>query len=53
MNGREKVDRAKPEWNGNYKLMWVDKEGDQVKNFLPHEFFKRLKETMHLNGFCG
>ena len=33
MNAREKVDRVKPEWDGNYKLTWVDKEGDQVRNF--------------------
>ena len=43
MNAREKVDRAKPEWNGKYKLMWVDKEGDQVRNFFRHDFFKWLK----------
>ena len=36
INFREKVDKVKPEWEGNYKLMWVDKEGDQVGNFLPH-----------------
>ena len=40
MNGREKVDRVKPEWGGNYKLMWVDEEGDQVRNLLPHKFLK-------------
>ena len=33
IEAREKVDRVKPEWRGNYKLMWVDKEGDQVSSF--------------------